>query len=344
MKKIILLTIIIFFMACSDQPTKSNYENTQTETPSTNPTTPENQKELKGIIYGTQTTYLLYDDGKELFKDSKSIKISDYELCNGNKIYTLNEYGEVTGTYLLQHTPEAIIRYNGKIYYSINIMTGNVKLSETYIDGVLDKTINTNITSFKISRDNKLFYYDYYKSPKDYSGLNDNVLFVWDNGLWQGSHSINGIDLIGFSNWINNAYSWIEYDGIWYSPNGYSFDGVDAHENINCLYENNSDTNAHKDIIVFCKNIEGHYYFYYIETSTGWLMRFNIDFDTKEQVKRLYVGDGSNLVALDNLKTLHPTYKNNELFYCKDNFIYCLNIESLEISIVAGFYGYVHLL
>ena len=126
---------------------------------------------------------------------------------------------------------------------------------------------------------------------------------------------------VAFStNYFFGAKQWIKADGIYYSWNGYAWDGTTLAELSNKLVDFVLPWFSDRPVLVSVgSRIEhGESVMYWIECNTGWLYRHTPSIDALEQIIQLYMGSGDRsdgLTVRDSIKPVLAGVTADNLFF-----------------------------
>lgn len=139
------------------------------------------------------------------------------------------------------------------------------------------------------------------------------------------------------TNYFNISREWLFSSGIWYSWNGYEFDGV-LTENANDLWGWNVGVYPvavnESPTLIGAGTIED--FLYWIECNTGWLIKFNPETNVQEPAFRLYQGDGLRLTGVFYAEDLKPIIIGNFLYFHYSDSIWKIDIEPGIVSLFFG--------
>jgi hypothetical protein len=149
---------------------------------------------------------------------------------------------------------------------------------------------------------------------------------------------------VAFStNYFFGAKQWVEADGVYYSWNGYTWDGTTLTERATIMHEFVTSWWADRPVLVpVGSRIEhGEAVTYWIECNTGWMYRHTPSIDSLEVVARLYQGSGDRsdgLAARGEIKpVLVSGYDGDNLYFGWDGTIWKYNFnDALVSSFAAG--------
>lgn len=175
------------------------------------------------------------------------------------------------------------------------------------------------------------------------------IRFIANNGIM--IHSIDTINHRAYirgagydtrvafnTNYFFSADQWINAGGIWYSWNGYTWNGSTLTELSNKLSE--FSTLWHREnpvLIAVGSRIEhGESVTYWIECNTGWMYRHTPSIDSLEVIIRLYQGDGTRDSGLAAKTEIKPILTANSLFYAWGGTIWKYNFNDSIISSFAA--------
>lgn len=166
------------------------------------------------------------------------------------------------------------------------------------------------------------------------TGINAaNGLIVWDFDSPSKTAIVRTPDGVDHSvswamNNFNNSKYWQFLDGIWYSQNGYEFDGATLTENVNPLWTWNG------EVILGAGTDEAA--LYWIDASTGWLYRHIVSIDSLEQRWRLYNGDGLTSTGYAKIDNLKPVLIRENLYFSDGGAVWKMDVDT---GLVGVFFG-----
>lgn len=147
-----------------------------------------------------------------------------------------------------------------------------------------------------------------------------------------------------FWNFFLSAEEWLKSGEVWYSANGYEWDGSTLTENeTGSLWVWNLESegfpvympHGEKPIMMNAgTRIENNEeVIYWIECNTGWLIKYIPSIDSVRGEWRLYDGSGSKLDGIVKEKTLKPAMIDGELYFTNDGSVWALNLDTGVIEI-----------
>jgi hypothetical protein len=123
---------------------------------------------------------------------------------------------------------------------------------------------------------------------------------------------------VAFStNYFFGAKQWVEADGIYYSWNGYTWDGSTLTEHATILREFVTLWYSDRPVLVPVGSRVEHSeaVTYWVECNTGWLYRHTPSIDALEQVILLYQGSGDRSDGQAVAADIKPTLVSDNLYY-----------------------------
>ena len=153
----------------------------------------------------------------------------------------------------------------------------------------------------------------------------------------------NRIDtkVYGASNYFLSANKWIEADGIWYSWNGFTWDGSVFSESAAALRDFIV-VGSDSPVVVPVGSIIEHSesVTYWIECNTGWLYRHTPSIDRLETVIQLYQGSGfrvDGVAAAAEIKPVLAGPGGDNIFFTWNGTVWKYNFtDALVSSFAAG--------
>lgn len=141
------------------------------------------------------------------------------------------------------------------------------------------------------------------------------------------------------TNYFFGAKQWVEAGDVYYSWNGYTWDGTTLSEKATQLKDFVLLWYSERPIVVpVGSRIEhGEAVTYWIEYNTGWLYRHTPSIDALEQVILLYQGDGTRNGGLALRGEIKPVLVGDDLYYGWSGTIWKYNFtDGLVSSFAAG--------
>ena len=321
-------------------------------TPDPTPDVEETIIMLALLTDATTDKLYFYDGTNFIDQSSDNPKYCGYRcFTDGTILNYYNTTGDVSSSHNLIVAPDFIYR-SDKTYIIENIDPATAyslgaqykNYSKYWFDGIEQQWWFFNqyqvVDIFKIGTD--VFTTDSGKIVRD---INENLidinatdgLIIHDFDYLSRTATIRTPDSQDHSvswglNNFNNAEYWQFSDDVWYSNNGYEFDGFSLAENANPLWDWNA-----KIIIGAGTRVENsETVLYWIDASSGWLWRYIVSIDNLAQVWRLYSGDGERSTGQAKIDILKPVLIGAELFYSEGGAIWKIDIDS---GLGGVFYG-----
>lgn len=154
--------------------------------------------------------------------------------------------------------------------------------------------------------------------------------FIRDNGV--------NTKIYGSTNYFLSANKWIEADRIWYSWNGFTWDGVNFTESATALRDFIV-VSSESPVVVPVGSRQEHSesVTYWIECNTGWLYRHTPSIDALEQVILLYQGAGLRVDGITVAAEIKPVLTDENMFFTWNNTVWKYNFaDALVSSFAAG--------
>lgn len=150
----------------------------------------------------------------------------------------------------------------------------------------------------------------------------------------------NGTDTLiyGASNYFISANKWIEASGIWYSWNGFTWDGTNFTESATALRDFIVvGSNAPVVIPVGSRIEHSEAVTYWIECNTGWLYRHTPSIDRLEMIIQLWQGSGLRVDGIACAAEIKPVITDENMFFTWNVTVWKYNFtDSLVSSFAAG--------
>jgi hypothetical protein len=170
------------------------------------------------------------------------------------------------------------------------------------------------------------------------NGTRDNVRVVVEDGFAVYSYDstnreavIDGVSVSWSTNFFNGANEWQLSGGVWYSQNGYSWDGVTLTEDNLCM----SDFRDVQNLIIAAgtRYENGEDVLYWINCATGYVIRHVPSADGCIEYVRLYIGDGETLTGMYYKEILKPVIADDYLYFIYDD------NQTYRYSFITGLVG-----
>lgn len=159
------------------------------------------------------------------------------------------------------------------------------------------------------------------------NGDKENVRLVIENGFaiydynsTARTATIDGVSVSWTTNFFNGSDEWLKSGGVWYSQNGYTWDGSTLDESGSVLTALRSEQNLIIAVGTRYENSEDVLYF--IQCATGHVIRYVPSVDQYIEFVRLYTGDGETETGTFYKSTLKPIINNDYLYFIFDAQVY----------------------
>jgi hypothetical protein len=347
MQKIIMILLAFFMFACSDSG--DGGAKVETTSPTVNPVT-ENHTPVNPIVGGDDVSIALYTSAELKFYNGnisswfigKTARAASRIYSAGNVLYYLNADGSTNTSYNLVTTPD-FIRVNGTdkwIIKKIDPVTAQ-SLGAQY-KHYTRVYLNSTEYGFWANRqfecddvaivDGELYAHGTTGGWRHITGSNTNILHAQDGLVIYGVNTVNHIGYINdvYVSWstnsLNGASQWQKSGTIWYSQNGYSFDGSTLVEDGLVMSELRSIQNV--VIAAGVRNENSEDVLYWIDCATGWVIRHVTSTNQRSNHVRLYVGDGDSTTGIYYKALLKPCLAGDKLYFIFDAQIYVYDFTS----------------
>lgn len=136
------------------------------------------------------------------------------------------------------------------------------------------------------------------------------------------------------TNYFFGAKEWVEADGVYYSWNGYTWDGDTLTEHATIMREFVTLWYSDRPVLVSVGSRIEHSeaVTYWVECNTGTLYRYTPSIDRLEAVILLYNGSGDRNDGLDARDEIKPVMTDNNLFFGWSGTIWRYNFTSGIVS------------
>lgn len=348
-----VIMLIIGFSGCSEDGTNVIVTDPNPGPPIVDPPLPDPDNELVQIALYTGTSIMFYDgDVIWTWKTGNITRTDSGIYTHENLIYELNEYGQTLDSKYLVAIPDySQIDDDGNIWLSKTVPPeeafglGALYKDYTKIYKNADEYENWFEREYKtsdlISLNNDLFTKSdtdkYYHIDGDKTDIRiafnkGFACYNYDSGLHMAT--IDGIEIDWITNYMNNANYWIESGGVWYSQNGYTWNGSVLNENGSIMTEWRTApyltgyTEAPVLISAGNRYENSEYVLYWIECNSGWIIKYIPSINQMSLFVRLYTGDGLRTTGLLYQNLLKPIIAENNLYFIFDANVYRYNFES----------------
>jgi hypothetical protein len=153
---------------------------------------------------------------------------------------------------------------------------------------------------------------------------------------------IRGIDydtrVLFNTNYFFQADQWILADNIWYSWNGYTWDGVTLTELSTSMSDFTTQWYAENPVLIAVGSRIEHSesVTYWIECNTGMLYRYTPSIDRLETVINIYQGSGFRSDGISVKRGIKPVLASDYLFFTWNDMIWKYNFDTEIISSFAS--------
>jgi len=285
------------------------------------------------------------------WKTGKSNYAGFRTVANSDVLYTLDQQGRTYTSKNIIGTYDFTIA-DGADVWSVKNITPDEALAAGHMYKYYTK-IYLNAVEYGDcwSRDYKTT--KFIKSGSDIMALNGSWYHI--NGIKTGFRSVNEdfniysvnttahtakINDIEFTYTLNFFLASDHYQksgSIWYSWNGYKWDGAALIQNSGCALEAWRQTSTYpislpEPAVLIAAGIHresGEDVLYYIECNSGWLFRYVPSINIMTQKTRLYNGDGYRATGLYYKDILKPVMAGDALYFLfDDNGIYRFKFDT----------------
>ena len=240
--------------------------------------------------------------------------------------YTMDQIGAVQSEKNITAVPDfAVSDSSGNLWTVHNVPTSESGMLGTYCqifeNGTeygMWQTRNYGAVSVEMVND-ELFINGTMFGWHDITGTKTNInsvsagLVVYDYDSNGRTATLNGVSVSWSMNFMDEATDWVKSGSVWYSSNGYTFDGSALRER----------TTPMKNLVygmVAGTHVEGgETVVYFIEASTGWLYRYVPSLNTLTKKTRFYTGDGVYATGGYYASILKPVVASDAVYFCFDD-------------------------
>jgi len=339
MKKIIFLLLITAFVACNNG--NNNHAVIVTDpTPAppvvTPPPDPPTNNPVK-IALKTDAGMNFFD-GSVIWtwKTGATVRAASGVYAYNSLLYQLNNYGETVKTVALTVQPSFMTVSDPDIdnadMWAVENITPDQALNMGGMYKYYTRIYHNNI---EYPAEGSLFVQQY---KTDKMAMINSDVFIHGAGTWyyvngsinnvrvvlpgfiiynmDSNHNtayINGIAVSWLRNFFFSASEWLKSGSTWYSQNGYSFNGMTLTEDGLAM----SNLRTKQNIIIAAgSHVEnGEEILYFIDCSTGWIIRYVPSTNQYIQTVQLYNGDGLNSTGAYYKPMLKPIIIENCLYF-----------------------------
>lgn len=346
---IIILSLILSFYSCSGKKSEPSVNVTDdTTTPEiTDPV--EIETTIKILTFYDNNIVKWYDGSViSIFKSGDACHSdSSRQIAIDNKMYDLDNKGNITATDILTFHPDII---NGD--YQVRNVPPDEATAAGYMSGIYTavyfqgaeigdwgtrKYETTNLYLYDSSiilKKSTGAFVDITGTYNNINAVSDNIV-IHDFDAVNRTAKINGVPVSWATNYMNSAADWIYCNGKYYSQNGYTFDGVTLNENGSAMTVWRTNTASmtgfsEQAVIKFCGIYLNEIYF--VECNSGILFKYNPVTDVINQVVELYDGDGIRANGLIYKNILQPCMNNTYMFFRFGNGLYRMRWDNLLVA------------
>jgi hypothetical protein len=354
MKNLIIILILSFLFACGSGASSSSSSSASSDTEqeqktsgdSTGDTVPEESHEPGPVKLAIDTgSNIIFYDGTEFYEKGQLKKCGSRCFFSGSYKYQYDDMGEIesseylgiepdfiAGDYMTQNIdPQTALSMGAQARDYTRIFYQGSEQGQWFENRFKTESLFKTGDEIVLQESGK-----YKVLTANFDKINNaHGLIIYDFDPVGRTASINYTSVNWSTNYFNQADKWINFGDVWYSWNGYEFD-QDLTEQVNNLWlwnTGNYPVQTDSPVVI----IAGIYqdWIYFIECSSGWLVRFNPEFDQVQPAFRLYLGDGQRLSGIDKSLSLKPVIIDYKLYFSADG------IRELDLrnGITNLFYG-----
>jgi hypothetical protein len=352
MRILIYILLLLLLTACgsSESPTYIN-----------SPAQPQPEPDPPAVVHNlivSDGTDIYTSDGTDLFLfgTGQAANAQDGFISIDDILYGIDDTGSETISQRLVTTPSAIAigadtwifeNIDAATAYSMGGMYKNyVRIyqnsdiySEWYLNQweVVDAFITESGDVIAIDTVGKLRNIKNQSLAVSYARHNGLMIHSTDVNTHRSTIStVDGDFRVAYQyNYFFGANQWLWSDDtvLWYSWNGYTFDGLDLHEMETSLQSFISTSGAAPVVVAAGTRVEhSETVLYWIECNDGWLYRYTPSLDRVEQVARLYMGDGDRLYGVNCAKVIKPILADGALFFTWSGSVWKYDFNSGSVS------------
>ena len=271
--------------------------------------------------------------------DSSGDEISRLELAAVPTKIGLTEQGLY---YCVEYPPELAFELGGMAKTYSEIYKDNVIFSAWYFNKFDCADI--------VSVGDEVWIIDQNRTYHLINGISSDIVHVEDGRFYMHSWNSAGktitfnwsVETYGL-NFILSAKQWINFDGIEYSENGYTWsEATGLLENETALWDFTSAPYpidpalpfSEAPVLLAIGEFEG--LLYWLECNSGWLFEYNPADDSLVQKWLLYEGDGTHNAGIEKSQSLSPLLVDSNLYFSDNGAVHVLDILNGFVTI---FYG-----
>ena len=348
------VVMILFLSGCGGSSSSPAVNVTDPVTPVTpvnpvDPVTPVTPIKNNILLVFYDNTTVKFYDGTEIttWKTGQAIPVTGRKIILDGVLNTLDTTGNILSIKTLPVQPSFFITNGTDEYIVYNVPPAEAEalgatynyFTRVYKNGVETGTWNLRMyqtTAVAIVNGELLLYAKYmngwHGTEANINAVMNGEFLIYNYSQPAHTATINGVSVTWVTNWLDNADEWIKYNSKYYSENGYIWDGATLQENVTVLWSYRSDVL----IAVGCYTISGETGLYFIDCSTGWLLKYNPALNTITNINRLYDGDGTWSMGSDYKTLLHPVISADCIYFqFSDGGIYCYNFSTGLVSMIA---------
>lgn len=298
---------------------------------------------VKAVLW-SETSIKFYDgtsiwewyDGYSTKSENRAYTKS---TVDGNILYYLDEYGQTVASRNLVVDPEYIVVHGTDIWIAENIEHYSPMLktyTKIYLNGSeYGNWIDRQYECAGLHELNGEIFIEVNQSQ--FYSVNDSKINIkkftneWvchDYNSTTRRAYINNIYIAWETNFFNAANEWMRSGSIWYSQNGYTWNGSTLIENGSAMtqFRFHYSITGYYEIATLIKAgtrfENGETVLYYIECNSGWVIRYVPSIDQLQLKVRLYTGDGFRDTGLMYKDILFPVVIDDYLYFRFEGSIY----------------------
>jgi hypothetical protein len=264
---------------------------------------------------------------------SRTIRAGSKTYTIDDTVYTLNDDGTMASTTLIGYTPEFIRMETGNIWTARYVTPVEAdeagRLPKDYVEFKKNSVMYGQWVQYRpaalavIGSDvfcrstvGKWYHVNGVINPYH---VQENGLLVTDVNTTTKTGKINGVDVSWILNYFNGTKEWNLIDSVWYSENGYKFDGVlTEYDSEMKIWRQGPFLTGYTEAPTML-SVGGQYW---IECNSGYLVRFNHIANTVTLSARLYSGDGLKATGIAKKSSLFPALINGSIYFKTGNDFY----------------------
>jgi hypothetical protein len=172
-------------------------------------------------------------------------------------------------------------------------------------------------------------------TKEDVRVVTDSGLAIYDYDLVNKRCMINGVMAWFSTNFFNGAKQWQKSGDVWYSQNGYSWDGETLVENGLAMADYK--TVGNMVISAGTRFENGETVLYWIQCATGEVLRYIPSINQVKKYIDIYIADGTTETGLLFLNTLKPQIIDDYLYFIFEENVYRHNfLTGITSHFVSG--------